>query len=204
MKNLSLRLFTLTTFALFLVAQQLNPVQAATYKIDPDHSQVIFKVKHMGISTVTGLFDTFEGKYSFDDENIENSHVETKIVASSINTNKTKRDNHLRSDEFLDVEKHPLIIFKSKKIKKGSNDNEFKIVGDLTIHGITKSVELTSTFEGVVPKDPWGNERSAFIATAKINRKDFDLTWNKLLETGQLVVGDDVRIVLEVEGIRVK
>ena len=175
---------------------------ASTYQIDPAHTQVIFKVKHLGISTVSGRFDDFEGAYNFDDANIENSSVEAKINAVSVNTNKEKRDNHLRSDEFLDVEKYPVITFKSKNIKRGSSNGKFRIIGDLTIHGVTKEVVLDTTYEGSVNKDPWGNARSAFTAETEINRKDYGLKWNKLLETGQLLVGDQVKIILEVEGIR--
>ena len=175
---------------------------ASTYQIDPAHTQVIFKVKHMGISTVSGRFDNFEGLYNFDDANFENSSVEAKINASSVNTNKEKRDKHLRSDEFLDAEKFPEITFKSKSIKKGSSESNFLITGDLTIHGVTKEVILDTNYEGSVAKDPWGNARSAFTAETEINRKDYGLTWNKVLETGQFLVGDEVKIILEVEGIK--
>jgi len=175
---------------------------ASTYQIDPAHTQVIFKVKHLGISTVSGRFDNFEGLYNFDDDNVENSSVEAKINSSSVNTNKEKRDKHLRSDEFLDAEKFPEITFKSKSIKKGSSERNFLITGDLTIHGVTKEVILDTDYEGSVAKDPWGNARSAFTAETEINRKDYGLTWNKVLETGQFLVGDEVKIILEVEGIK--
>ena len=177
--------------------------QSGEYIIDSSHSQVIFKVKHLAISTVTGHFDQFEGSYKLDSDNMSDSNVEATIVASSINTNDQKRDKHLRSDEFLDVEKFPSIAFKSKEIIKGDGNN-FQIVGDLTIHGVTKEVTLDATYEGHVGSDPWGKERTAFIANGKINRKDFGMTWNKALEAGGLVVGDEVRMTLEVEGIRKK
>jgi polyisoprenoid-binding protein YceI len=175
--------------------------QSGEYVIDPDHSQVIFKVKHLAISTVTGSFDVFEGAYTLDSDNIAQSSVETTIAAASVNTNKTKRDDHLRSNEFLDVEKYPNITFKSKEIKNG-DDNNFQIIGDLTIHGVTKEVTLDATYEGHIESDPWGKERTAFVANGEINRKDFGMTWNKALEAGGFVVGDEVRITLEVEGIR--
>lgn len=173
-----------------------------TYNIDPVHSQVIFKVKHFGISTVTARFDSFEGAYIFDKDNVINSSVSANINASSVNSNNEKRDNHLKSPEFLDVEQYPNIVFKSKEIKKGVADGDFVIVGDLTLHGVTKPVELVTDFGGVVKKDPWGNQRSAFTATGKINRKDFGIQYNKLMEAGGLVVGDVIRIILEVEGIK--
>jgi len=201
----SLRLYTALTLLLLLSATFLLSgsayAQSGEYAIDPDHSQVIFKVKHLAISTVTGSFDLFEGSYKLDTEDMANSSVDTTIVASSINTNKQKRDDHLRSDEFLDVEKYPNISFKSKKIIKGDG-NKFQIIGDLTIHGVTKEVTLDSTYEGYVANDPWGKERTAFVANGEINRKDFGMTWNKALEAGGFVVGDEVRITLEVEGIR--
>jgi len=188
-------------FTVFFAGYSQSHAEVAEYIIDPDHSQATFKVKHLAISTVTGRFDLLEGSYSIDLENIVNSNVNTSIVASSINTNKKKRDDHLRSAEFLDVEKYPNITFKSKEIKNGDG-NKFQIVGDLTIHGITKEVTLDAVYEGHVASDPWGFERTAFIARGKISRKDFGMTWNKALEAGGFLVGDEVRITLEVEGIR--
>ncbi|MCZ6468589.1 MAG: YceI family protein [Candidatus Dadabacteria bacterium] len=188
-------------FTFFFAGYSQSHAEVAEYMIDPDHSQVTFKVKHLAISTVTGRFDLLEGSYSIDLENIANSNVNTSIVASSINTNKKKRDDHLRSAEFLDVEKYPNITFKSKEIKNGDG-NKFQIVGDLTIHGITKEVTLDAVYEGHIASDPWGFERTAFIASGIINRKDFGMTWNKALEAGGFLVGDEVRITLEVEGIR--
>lgn len=176
--------------------------EVVEYVIDPDHSQVIFKVKHMGISTVTGRFDLFEGTYAFDEENLDNSKVDTVITASSINTNKKKRDDHLKSPDFLDIEKNPTITFKSKEVKKGQGE-DFTIVGDLTINGVTKEVELDAEYGGSAT-DPWGNERTAFTAETTIDRKDYGITWNKTLDAGGVVVGDDVKIILEVEGIKKK
>lgn len=175
--------------------------EAAAYVIDPDHSQVLFKVKHMGISTVTGRFDLVEGSYTFDGMDISKSSVDTTITTASINTNKQKRDDHLKSPDFLDVGKYPTITFKSKEVRKDGDD--FVIVGDLTINGVTKQVELDAEYGGKA-QDPMGNERTAFTAETKIDRKDFGITWNKTLDSGGLVVGDDVKIELEVEGIRKK
>ena len=193
------------TLMLLLSAALLMPgsafAQSGEYVIDPDHSQVIFKVKHLAISTVTGSFDVFEGTYTLDSDDISKSSVETTISAASVNTNKQKRDDHLRSDEFLDVEKYPNITFKSKEVKKGDGNN-FQIVGDLTIHGVTKEVTLDATYEGYIASDPWGKERTAFIANGEINRKDFGLTWNRVVETGGVVVGEDVDISIEIELIK--
>lgn len=188
-------------FSIALAASDESRAEAVTYAIDPDHSQVIFKVKHMGISTVTGRFDLVEGSYTFDEAEIGNSSVETTIQTASVNTNKQKRDDHLKSPDFLNVDKYPTITFKSKEVKKGGDG--LIIVGDLTINGVTKQVELDAEYGGKAV-DPMGNERTAFTAETKIDRKDYGITWNKTLDTGGLVVGDDVRIELEVEGIKKK
>ena len=189
-------------FSISLAASLESRAEAVTYVIDPDHSQVIFKVKHMGISTVTGRFDLVEGNYTFDDADVSKSSVETTIQTASINTNKQKRDDHLKSPDFLNVDKNPTITFKSKEVKKGDGD-DFTIVGDLTINGVTKQVELDAEYGGKAV-DPMGNERTAFTAETRIDRKDYGITWNKTLDSGGLVVGDDVRIQLEVEGIKKK
>lgn len=174
------------------------------YQIDPAHTQIIFKVRHLGISNVTGRFDVFEGSYAFDPDNAASSRVEATISAASVNTNEADRDKHLRSDDFLNVEKHPNITFKSKSVTKDPGDSDdYTIVGDLTINGVTKEVELDAEYGGHTT-DPWGNERTAFEAETKINRKDFGLTWNKTLDAGGFVVGDEVKITLEVEGIHKK
>lgn len=200
LKGFAAVLFVITALALSDVSAARADV--TEYIIDPDHSQVIFKVKHMGISTVTGSFDEFEGTYAFDEEDLSQSNVETVIRTASINTNKKKRDDHLKSPDFLDVEKNPTIIFKSKEIRNADGE-DFEIVGDLTINGVTKEVVLDAEYGGSA-KDPWGNERSAFTAETTIDRKDYGITWNKTLDAGGVVVGDDVKIVLEVEGIKKK
>jgi polyisoprenoid-binding protein YceI len=174
--------------------------QAAEYAIDPSHSSVGFKVRHLAISSVPGKFGEFKGTFSFDPKNIEASKAEAQIVAGSVNTNEAKRDNHLKSEEFLDAGKFAAITFKSTKIEKVS-DTEFKALGDLTLHGVTRPVTLNVSYGGSAT-DPWGKERAAFLATTKINRKDFGLTWSKTLETGGLVVGDEVDITLEIEGVK--
>lgn len=174
---------------------------AVDYKIDSSHSSVGFKVKHLAISSVPGAFGEFKGNFSFDPANVAASKAEAEIVATSISTRDAKRDDHLRGSDFLDTQKFPSISFKSSKVEKVS-DTEFKAHGDLTIHGVTRPVVLNVTYGGAA-KDPWGNERAAFVATTKINRKDFGLTWSKAIETGALLVGEDVDITLEVEGVKV-
>jgi polyisoprenoid-binding protein YceI len=141
-----------------------------------------------------------DGTFSYDPTNVKNSKAAATIAVSSLNTADVKRDDHLKSPEFLDAAKFKDIAFKTTSIEPVSAD-AFKAKGDLSIHGVTKPVVLDVTYGGS-GKDPWGNERAAFTATTKINRKDFGLTWSKVLETGQLLVGEDVQIVLEIEGIK--
>jgi len=180
----------------------LNSAYAASYTVDPAHTQIIFKVKHLAFSTVSGNFVDFEGEFDFDPDNIVASKASATIKAKSINTSNEKRDDHLRGDDFFGVEKHPELTFLSKEIKNVKG-NSFIVVGDLTINGVTKSIELDAEYSGAAT-DPWGNEKVAFTAESKIDRKDFGLTWNKAIEAGGFVVGDEVKIVLEVQGIKKK
>lgn len=175
---------------------------AADYTIDAGHSGVMFKVRHLAISSVTGRFEKFSGSFSYDPKNVKASKAEALIEAASINTDQSKRDDHLRNADFFDVEKFPELKFVSKSVKNAKKDR-FDIVGDLTLHGVTKSVVLNAEFGGAT-KDPWGNNRIGFTASTTINRKDFGLTYHKALETGGLVVGEEVKITLEIEGIQKK
>jgi polyisoprenoid-binding protein YceI len=174
---------------------------AATWQIDPDHSSFQFKVRHLMVSNVKGDFTKSKGVVTIDDKDITNLKVEVIIDAASVNTDNAKREEHLRSGDFFDVAKYPTITFVSKKVIKDSPDR-LKVIGDLTIHGITK--EITVDVEGPTPevKDPWGGLRRGATATTKINRKDFGLTWNKALETGGVVVGDEVNIYVEAELVK--
>jgi polyisoprenoid-binding protein YceI len=175
-------------------------VKADTYTIDPDHSVIGFKVKHLAISNVAGKFGEFNGTFQYDPKNIATSKTEAVIKVSSVDTQNKKRDDHLKEGDFFDEKKFPEIKFVSKEVKNVKGDT-FDLVGDLTMHGMTKTLTLPVTFGGVA-KDMYGNDRAAFSATTKLNRKDFGLAWSKLLETGALVVGDEVTINLEVEGIK--
>ncbi|MCI0452520.1 MAG: YceI family protein [Candidatus Latescibacteria bacterium] len=183
--------------ALALAAAACAPAAHAqdAYTIDPVHSSIGFKVKHMMVSDVKGAFDSSSGTINFDPKNIENSSVEVTIDATSISTRNEKRDGHLKSPDFFDVEKHPTITFKSKKIaKKGDG---YVATGDLTIRGVTKEVELPFTLNGPVSA---GNASIIGISAAtEINRQDFGVSWNKTLDAGGVVVSDKVRIELEVE-----
>jgi len=186
--------------ALVVVAFSRGAV-AADYTIDPTHSSIGFKVKHLAISSVPGRFGDFKGTFSFDPAHMESAKAEAEMTVASVDTGDKKRDDHLKAPDFFDSAKHPAITFKSTKVEKVS-ESDFKAHGDLSIHGVTKPVVLDVSYGGAAT-DPWGKERAAFVATTKINRKEFGLTWSKVLETGGLVVGDEVQITLEVEGVRV-
>lgn len=176
---------------------------AATWNIDPEHSHVGFKVRHLMVSNVKGHFEKFSGTVDIDDKDITGSKVSVTIDTSSINTNVQKRDDHLRSADFFDVAKYPAMTFVSKKVVKAGKDR-LKVTGDLTLHGVTRQVVLDVEGPSQETRDPWGNIRRGATATTKINRKDFGLNWNKALETGGVVVGDDVFITLEVEMIKAR
>ncbi|MGA8073902.1 MAG: YceI family protein [Candidatus Acidiferrales bacterium] len=173
----------------------------STWNIDPVHSVAEFKVKHMMISNVKGQFTGLQGVLTHDETDVTKSRVETSIDATSITTRDAQRDAHLKSADFLDVEKFPTLSFKSTRISR-TGDGELAVAGDLTIHGVTKNVVFN--VEGPTPsaKDPWGNTRLGASATTKINRKDFGLTWNAALETGGILVGDEVTITLDVQFIK--
>ena len=175
---------------------------ATDYTIDSSHSQVSFKIKHMGISTVSGYFEKFDGTFSYNPAKVGDSKASTTIMASSVNTNEPKRDAHLKSPDFFDAEKIPNITFTSTGVK-AVDETHLQINGDLTLHGVTKPVVLDAEFGGTV-KDPMGNNRAAFTATTKINRKDFGMVFNKILDNGGLAVGDEVKIEIDVEGIAKK
>jgi polyisoprenoid-binding protein YceI len=172
-----------------------------TWNIDPAHSLAEFKVKHMMIAHVKGHFAKVSGALTLDESNLAKSHIEVSIDAASIETRDGQRDAHLRSADFLDVEKFPTLSFKSERISI-VHDGELAVEGDLTIHGVTRKVVFT--VEGPTPpmKDPWGNTRVAVSGTTKINRKDYGLPWNAALETGGILVGEEITITLEAEFVK--
>lgn len=195
MKRIIVSIFTLIAFVMPTLAF------ASTWNIDPDHSSVGFKVKHLMVSNVQGNFNKYSGVVEVDDKDITKSTVQVTIDTNSINTNVQKRDEHLRSADFFNVAKYPAMTFVSKKVVRAGEDR-LKVTGDLTLHGVTKEVVLDVEGPSVESKDPWGNIRKGATATTKINRKDFGLTWNKGLETGGVLVGDEITITLEIEMIR--
>lgn len=172
-----------------------------TWKIDPIHSVAEFKVKHMMISNVKGRFSAVTGVLNLDESGVTKSKVEATIDAASIDTRDAQRDAHLKSPDFLDVEQFPTLAFKSTSIKR-AGDGELKVAGELTIHGVIRNVVFDVEGPTAPGKDPWGNTRIGLSATTKINRKDFGLTWNAALETGGILVGEDVTLTLDVQFLK--
>jgi polyisoprenoid-binding protein YceI len=172
-----------------------------TWNIDPAHSSAEFKVKHMMISHVKGHFAKVTGTLTLDESNLANSRVEALIETASLETRDAQRDAHLKSPDFFDAEKYPTLAFKSSRISL-VRDGELSVEGDLTVRDVTRKVVFAA--EGPTPpaKDPWGNTRVGVSATTKISRKDFGLTWNAALESGGVLVGDEVTITLEVQFVK--
>ena len=168
-----------------------------TWSIDPVHSHVEFAIRHLMIATVKGRFTDVKGTVQSDESDPATGQVDITIGVASIDTRESQRDAHLRSADFFDAEKFPTIAFRSRGIRDVKRD-AFTLLGDLTIRGVTREIALGVTSEGRA-KDPWGGERAGFTATGKIKRSDFGLTWNQALETGGVLVGDDVKISIDVE-----
>jgi len=174
-----------------------------TWNIDPTHSQVEFVVKHMMITKVHGRFADVGGRIEVDEADPSGSGVEVEIGAASIDTRQEDRDAHLRSEDFLSVEEHPKLTFRSRRVEGFSLEpgSEFRVEGDLTIRGVTKEVTLDAVYEGS-GTDPWGGKRAAFSAETTVDRREFGLEWNQALETGGILVGNDVKIQLEVQAVK--
>lgn len=184
--------------AVLALAAMLAPAAlATTWKIDGSHSAANFKVKHMMVANVRGTMTGIEGTVDIDDKDITKSKVSASLDASTINTNEPKRDQHLKSPDFFHVEKHPKITFVSKSVKGKAGD--LKVVGALTMNGVTKDVELSVEGPTAPVKGMGGDQRRGLSATTKVNRKDFNIVWNKSLDGGGVVVGDEVEIALDLE-----
>ena len=175
-----------------------SATQLRTFSIDKAHSEAAFQVRHL-VTRVRGRFTDFEGAITMAQDAPEQSSVDVVIRAASIDTSQPDRDAHLRSADFFDVEKFPTLTFESTSVTPAGGDH-YRVTGDLTIHGVSKSVVLATTFFGLA-KDPWGNERAGFEAELTINRKDFGLSWNAALETGGFLVGDEVKISLAIQAV---
>ncbi len=182
---------------LLLAASSASAGTEKNYAIDGAHSAATFKVKHL-MSKATGSFKDFSGTFTFDEKNPKSLKGSFSIKADSIFTNEAKRDEHLKGADFFDVQKFPTLTFDTKEMK-AAGKGKFKLSGDFTMHGVTKPVTFDVEYLGA-GKDPWGNEKVGFSASAKINRKDFGMIWNKALDTGGFVVGDEVEIDVQVEG----
>jgi polyisoprenoid-binding protein YceI len=166
--------------------------------IDPTHSEIQFKVKHLMITTVTGSFDIFEANIETDNEDFSKAKISFSADVASVSTGNADRDNHLKSPDFFDAATYPKLTFTATKYESVDNDGSYELYGDLTIHGITKNVRLEVEFGGVA-KDPWGNVKAGFTINGKISRKDFGLVWNAPTETGGVLVSDEVKIACEVQ-----
>jgi polyisoprenoid-binding protein YceI len=182
---------------------ETSTTTGTTWKLDPAHSSVEFAVKHMMFTTVRGRFKDFQGTIVVDEQNPDNSTVNVEINAASIDTGAADRDGHLRSADFLDVETHPAMTFRSKRVEGAmkKEGDQFRVIGDLTIRGTTFEVSLDGVYEGT-GKDPWGGIRAGARATTRIDRRDWGLKWNQALETGGILVGNDVRIEIEVQAVK--
>jgi polyisoprenoid-binding protein YceI len=173
----------------------------SNWNIDPVHSTAQFKVKHMMISNVKGEFTSVKGTLELNEADKTKSQIEASIDATTINTREPQRDTHLKSPDFLHVEKFPALTFKSTRISKKA-DGELAVAGELTLRGVSREVVFEVEGPSPAQKDPWGNTRIGLSATTRINRKDFGLTWNTALETGGILVGDDVTITLDVQFVK--
>jgi len=172
-----------------------------SWQIDSSHSHINFTARHMMISKVRGSFESFSGTVNFNEENPVNSTVEIAVDLSSINTRDAQRDGHLKSPDFFDVESHPTMRFVSTRVEQ-IDENNGRLIGDLTIKGVTHEVALDVEYAGVA-KSPWGTESAGFSATGSLNRKDWGLNWNQALETGGVLVGDKINIEIELELVKV-
>jgi len=177
------------------------PGTVTTWKLDPAHSHAEFKVKHMMISNVKGSFSGLSGVLNLDESDYTHSTVEASIPVGTLKTGDDQRDGHLKSADFFDAEKFPTITFKSANIDS-TGGADYQVTGDLTLHGVTKSVTFSVEDVSEPSKDPWGNQRIGLSASTKLNRKDFGLTWNSALEGGGFLVGEEVAISLEVQFIK--
>ena len=168
--------------------------------IDPTHSEIGFKIKHLMITNVSGKFETFEAEVQTEGDDFTTAQIEAKISTASINTNNLQRDEHLRNSDFFEVDQHPEILFSSTKVEKVDEEN-FVVYGNLSLKGTVKPVKLNVEYSGAT-KDPWGNQKAGFVISGKINRSDFGLNFNAAFETGGLVLGEEVRINSEVQLIK--
>lgn len=188
---------------LFLLLTSISALaQTSTWTVDPNHSAAHFTVRHMGLSNVTGTFDKVSGTAQMDEKDFTKSSVDAVIDVASVDTRVQMRDNDLRSDHFFDVAKYPTMEFKSKRIEKGGDG--YKVIGDLTMHGVTKEVTLNMDEPSAIMTDQHGNMHRGFSASTTINRKDWGMTYNNLLQSGEAAVGDTIKIQIDAELVKKK
>jgi len=171
------------------------------WQLDKAHTNIMFSVRHMMITKVRGSFEKLDGTVELDEQHPENARVEIQVETASINTRDVQRDTHLRSGDFFNVEQYPLMTFKSKRVERFGEDRA-RLIGDLTIRDVTREITLDVEYNGML-KNPWGMTSAGFTATSKLNRKDWGLTWNVALETGGVLVGEEVDMTIELELIQV-
>ncbi len=196
-----------TTFKTLVAVAALtvNATAQTNWNVDPSHSKLGFSVTHMMVSETEGKFKIYEGKVSSKtDLDFTNASIDFNVDVASINTDDEKRDGHLKSADFFDAEKFPKMVFKSTSMKPGKIKGTYILTGDLTMHGITKSVTLTAIGASKIVKDPWGMERYAFKVTGKLNRFDYGLKWNAVLEAGGVAVSENVKLDITVELTKAK
>ncbi|MBI5097327.1 MAG: polyisoprenoid-binding protein [Nitrospirae bacterium] len=184
-----------------MIALGISQAEMARYDVDLDHSTIEFRVAHMVISKTTGRFMDYTGYIEMDPDALKVKALEAVIKTASVTTNHEKRDAHLRGSDFFNTEKYPTMTYKMKSYHKEGED--YVVVGDLTLLGVTKEITLKGSFNGAT-KDPWGDTRAGFTGEGKLNRKDFGMNWNKVLDNGGVVVGDEVLIKLDIECIKAK
>ena len=184
-----------------MTAAIANPSAVTTWNVDPAHSAAEFKVKHMMISNVKGKFSGISGTLKLHEADPSHSSIEATVPVATLSTGEEQRDTHLKSADFFDVEKYPTFSFKSTEVGRTA-PGEHAVVGELTLHGVTRAVSFAVEGPSEPGKDPWGNTRIGLSATARINRKDFGLSWNAALETGGVLVGEDVTISLDIQFIK--
>lgn len=189
-----------TSLLIAMMALTAVGLSAEEYKIDGSHSKAQFSVKHLMVSNVRGEFGKMSGTVVFDEKNPGTTKIDATLDATTINTGVAQRDEHLRGADFFDTAKFPTLTFKSKSARKTADG--LAVTGDLTMHGVTKEVVLNVEGPSAEVKDPWGNQRRGATATAKIKRSDFGLNWNKAVEAGGVMVGDDIAITIDVEATR--
>ena len=196
MKALGLSICAILVFS-------LGYAQSGNWIFEPSHCKIGFSVTHFGISETEGQFRKYEGTLALKGPTFENAEIAFTVDVNSIDTDNKDRDAHLKSVDFFDAEKHPTLQFKSRSFKQVGK-NMFKLVGDLTMRGATKPVELDVTYGGIIEKDPFGNTKAGFKVVGSLNRKDWGLAWNRVLETGGLAVGENVKLVCNIELQKVK